>query len=138
MIKEIIKPQLKGHVQAFIIDKLGNKRIVYDDHNAIVDNAETILRNCVSGYQTPIDAITAYKLGAVLASKTVGEEHRTMVSTDAFTFVTIFEFADFDDTLDELRLNSSIEGSFSEVTGLSIEKTSVDQLGISWTITFNI
>ena len=137
-MKEIIKPNAKGHLKLWLIDKDGKITVLYDDHNAIVADAETIMRNCISGYSTPVDAIVAYKSGGVLASKTVGEEERAFVSTNGFTFTTLFTFADFNDTLDELRLESSIVGSFSEVTGLDISKSSEEQLGISWTITFNV
>lgn len=137
-LKDIIKPKFKGEVKIWTEDRYGNITILYEDHNTIVANAENVIRRCISGDAYPIDNIAAYKAAVLLATKEVTTDDRTLISTDAFEFTTIFTFDDFDDTLDELRLVSSLAGNFSEVTGLSIEKTSLEQLGVTWKITIAI
>lgn len=136
--KEYFNLDIKGHLKVWTKNKDGKETIIYDDHNTIVDNAENIIRRCISGDVHPIDNIAAYKAAVLLATKVVGADERTLISTDAFNFTTIFTFDDFNDTLDELRLVSSLAGTFSEVTGLSISKDSTEQLGVSWTITISI
>lgn len=138
MIQDNLKPQIHGHLKVEILEN-GKRTILYDDHNDIqAAVAETVIRNCISGYSTPLDYIAAYKAGGLLASKTLTEDYRTFTSTDAFTFLVLFDFEDFNDTLDEVRLGSSIEGVFSKVESLSIEKTNLQQLSISWKITISI
>lgn len=135
-MKEIINIGIKGHLKIWIVDKDG-ERILFDDHNDVdTIPALDIIRRCISGEDKPIDLVACYKAAVLLASKSF-----TSISyggTEDVTYTSLFTFGDFNDTLDEIRLVSSILGNFSTVTGLSITKTDAQELGISWTLTFNI
>jgi len=126
-----INPKIKGHLK--ITDEHGH--ILYDDHNAVVINAENLLRRMTVG-QSPIDSVKAYALGVPLASTTIVSSSFT--STNAVTMTFQFLAGDFNDTMDKIILGNSVQGPFSEVTGLSIFKDNNTSLNVAWKLTFNI
>jgi hypothetical protein len=135
-IKENI-PQATGWVRIFSIDIDGNKNLLVDKKNALVNNARKIIAYTLgrqSGYA--IDTISVYKAGVLLADSPL-----VLISfpagDDKVRFNARFNEASFDDTLDELKLASSLGGIFSELSGLSVYKSSSIQLEIEWILTIN-
>lgn len=131
-MKQIFKLP-KGSVKAYI--KQGDSvKTVYDDHNTIVNNAKTILAHLLGGDNWFITEIVALKAATILAtdsSLTVNYLSATEVE-----FIGKFSESSFNDTLDELQLYSAAGGLFARLTGLTIQKTDAQQLGVTWVIEF--
>lgn len=124
---------IKGWLKITAIDSKGNEHILVDRKNALVSNAKTIIANALAA--TPgffINLITCYKLGGVLAARGVTI---TFPSVNQITFSAFFDQASFNDTLDEVRLGSTVGGDFSQVIGLSVFKDNTLQLTIDWQLT---
>lgn len=98
--------------------------------NLVVANALTIMAKAIMG-QSLIDQVTLLKASVVLAS--VGVTY-TLAAADTAQFIATFDETSFNDTLDEASLESSADGQFSDITGLSILKDNTMRLIITWTI----
>jgi len=125
----------KGEVKIYAI-RGGSSELIYDDSNLILENAKKILVHAVGGDNYVINAIEVYKTSVKLAEDLslqveypIGDKH--------VKFFAFFDEASFNDTIDEIRLVSSVGGNFAEVTGLSHTKDDLTQLQIEWKITIN-
>ena len=131
-MKQLVKTKIRGHLK--VTDD--NGKILFDDHNDIVTNAENLLRRCVVGLND-LDTVEAFNSSPTSLATTTRIVY-TLVSTNQIDLSFKFLPTDFNDTVDKLELGNSTEGVFSEVTGLSILKDSSTSLNITWSLTFNI
>lgn len=132
-----VVPIPKGWIKIWGIDK-GNKRILLEDRsNALVENARKIIAHSLAGdSQYFIDTIEVYKAAALLATSP-GLTISYPAGDKTVKFITRFDEASFNDTLDEVKLISSTGGIFSEVSGLSVLKDNTLKLEIEWILTIN-
>lgn len=135
MIQENL-PTIKGWVKITGINSKGEKIILLDRKNALVDNARTILAHSIAGDNNyKLDLIELYKAGNLLSSSpyltpSYPDNHRVKFSTR-------FDENSFNDTFDELRLKSSSTGDFSIITGVNVEKDNTVKMEIEWILTIN-
>ena len=134
-MKDILKASeiIKGNITVLAKEKGGEWYTLLDTKNALVSNSKEIIAKALAA-QTGwvIDSIKAMKASVILAT---GTTTATFPASNKVQFQTLFDFSDFDDTLDEVRLSSVIGGDFSVVTGLSINKPDYLQLNIRWVLT---
>jgi hypothetical protein len=137
MILNSLNLQLKGKIEyelygpGGVIEKSGEVSNAID--TAI---AREVVRRAIGDGDRVIDQIAVYKASGLLSAKTVASV--TYSGAARVRYRVLFDFADFNDTLDEARLYCVAEGAFSTITGLSIAKTSLQQLGIIWSIDITI
>lgn len=124
---------IKGHVTMLGREKGGNWFVIKEINNALIPNSKEIIAKALAA-QTGwlIDSIKAMKASAVLAT---GNTSASFPASNQVQFQTLFDFSDFNDTLDEVRLSSALGGDFSVVTGLSVTKTNLLQLNMKWVLT---
>lgn len=135
MIKDIFKVQdrMKGHILVRVRKPGGEWEVVVDRKNAITANAPLLLSKALAGETGwKIDRIQCKKAGVQLA---IQNTTKTYPATGEVMFETTFSTSSFNDTVDEVRLNSLVGGDFSTVTGLSITKTNLLELNIQWKLT---
>lgn len=132
MSKTGIKEKLRITPKGWITYKLSTPRGVIEGKidNLVVPNAKTIIAKALYGASL-VDNMSAYATSSLLATTTCSG---SLSAPDSVMFVGEFDEASFNGTLDELRLESSSDGSFSEITGLSIAKDNLSRLSIVWTI----
>lgn len=124
----------KGFVKAWHITN-GKKEIIYDDHNTILPAAKEILAHLLGGdFAVVVDTISVEASAVILASDSLLSV--SYPAADAVEFTAKFNEASFAGTFDTLNLESATLGPFATLTGLALSKTNLQQLGISWTITF--
>ena len=125
----------KGEVKIYAI-RGDSSELIYDDSNLILENAKKILVHAAGGDSYVIDTIEVYKTSVKIAED-LSLQVEYPIGDKSVKFFATFDEASFNDTLDEIRLVSSVGGDFAEVTGLSHTKDGVTQLQIEWTITIN-
>ena len=135
MISEGISYKGKGEVRIFSI-KGDSRKLIYEDKNTIVTNAKNILAHAIGGDGFIIDKIGAYKAAVLLSFQNIFTVTYP-AGNDKVKFVARFNEASFDDTLDEVRLESTLGGIFSVFTGLAHAKDNLTQLEVEWLITIN-
>ncbi len=135
MISEELLYKGKGEIRIYEI-KGDSRKLLYKGNNAIVANAKKILVHAAGGDGFIIDKIGAYKAAVLLSYQTLFTVTYP-AGDDKVKFVARFDEASFDDTLDEVRLESSSGGIFSIFTGLSHTKDNTTQLEVQWLITIN-
>jgi hypothetical protein len=138
MVSEQINlDSIKGWVKIWQINKQGKRKLVFNRKNALTVNAKKIIAYVLGQESTyAIDRISVYKAASLLAnspSVTVSFP----IGDNKVKFNARFDEASFNDTLDEIKLNSIVGGTFSEITGLSVFKDNTLQLEIEWVLTIN-
>ncbi len=133
-MEEKLNMGVKGHLTLTLING-DDKEVVYDDHNALVPNYKNIVRRALGG-QTGyfIDNVIANKLGSPLANTPIINVEYIALTDNEVKFTARFSQASFNDTLDEVKLNSVNGGDFSIVSGLSILKDNLTSLQVDWTL----
>lgn len=136
MFHENLDMYLKGEVKIYAIAPGKARKLIYEDHNAIVANAKKILVHAAGGDPFIIDTIEVYKATVKIAEDTLLQVEYPSGDKSVKFFAT-FDEASFSATLDEIRLVSQNGGLFSQITGLSHTKDNLTQLQIEWKITIN-
>jgi len=134
MITEVV-PTVRGWIKIIGIKPNGERIVLVDKKNALVINAKKIIAQTL-GQQSlfSINTVEVYKTGGLLASTSMIP---TFPADEKVKFNGRFNETSFNDTLDEIRLTSTIGGQFSVVTGLSVLKNNTLQLEIEWLLTIN-
>lgn len=135
MFAEKLNLNIKGEVKIYAT-RGKSRKLIYEDHNAIVENAKKILVHAIGGDPFLVDTIEIYKTSSKIAEQTVLTKEFPF-GDKSVKFFGNFNEASFNDTLDEIRLVSSNGGIFATITGLSHTKDNVTQLDIEWQITIN-
>lgn len=136
MIEEKPPFELAGWITIIGIDRSGKRFILADRKNQIQSNAKNILVHALAEGTFLVDQIKVYKAGAPLAT-TPPLTWSFPPGNDKVLFNGRFDEASFNDTFDEIRLDSSTGGNFSKITGLSVTKNNTLQLEVQWKITLN-
>ena len=136
MISENL-PSVKGWIKVYAITKTGEKVLLEDRKNALVSNARKIIAHCLGADVTyALNQISVYKAG-VLVSTTPSVTINYPTGDDKIRINGRFNESSFNDTIDEIKLESAGGGIFSQVGSLSILKTNTIQLEIEWVLTIN-
>ena len=146
-------PKINGIVDIQVIDKNGNVKQHYTDHNLVVDAGIALildtLVNDKAHHPTHIALGTGTTAAAATNTSLATEAYRKAITSSTITgnsakFAAFIAFADYAGTISELGLfadASDTAGSgtlFSRfIPTTAITKTSADALVISWTITFS-
>ena len=146
-------PKIKGIVDIQIIDKNGNVKQHYTDHNLVVDAGIALILDTLVNDKAHHPTHLALGTGTTAAANTdtslEAEAYRKAITSATITgnsakFAAFIGFADYAGTISELGLfadASDVAGSgtlFSRfIPKTAITKTSADALVISWTITFS-
>jgi hypothetical protein len=110
----------------------GEWEVLEDRKNALVANAQTIIAKVLGGTSSfKLDRIQCLKTAGILATETVSVSYP---ATDQVKFESTFSEASFNDTLDQVKLQSLDGGDFSSVTGLAVSKSNLIELNIQWTL----
>jgi len=134
-LKESFNSRTRGWLKIIAIDEHGVRNTLVDQKNTILANARDIVARLLAGeVDAKLDVIECYKAGAQLASSSTTA---TYVTTDTVQFLATFPPGSFSDTVDEVRLSSGARGTFSQVTGLSANKTLQMGLAVEWTLSIN-
>jgi len=130
---DILKPQIKGYV---VITDLKSGKVLFEGSNTTTGDALEITARSLSNLNSApaIDLIRAigsgFSVDKAIATATYNSGENSM------NFSAIFLEADFDGTVTEARLASSVLGlDFAIKTGLSVLKGAASQLSIAWKIT---
>lgn len=103
--------------------------------NAVVPNAKKLISRSLGGDSSYlIDTIQVFYQGVLLSTTSVVVTYPTI---DKVSFTAVFPVDSFSGNLDRLLLVNSTHGTFSEVTGLTQEKSPTELLTVTWTITPN-
>lgn len=131
-----IKMDIKGHVKFFKVLPSGIWDLIYEHANTLDPaNSKLIVSRLLGGMSYELNKIECLKALGSLAEVTSSVDYPTVASV---RFTSIFDEASFNDTVDEIRLNSGGAGlTFSSITGLSVLKTNAYRLGIQWILTIN-
>lgn len=135
-MNQLLNTEVKGWVKIFAI-RGDQRELILDQKNAVLTNAKKIIAHTIGQDPTmAIDTIEVYKASGLLA-----DQSTLTISfppgDNIVKFSGRFDEGSFNDTLDELRLKSSIGGDFSQVTGLSVLKDNTMQIEIEWILTIN-
>jgi hypothetical protein len=126
----IIKPE--GKVQIRVWESNDPLVKLLNKFNAIVDNSKIIIAKCIGGNNAyHIDTIEVYALGVLLKK---GIPVISFPISNKTEFFVEFDAPSFSGTVDEIRLVSGIGGPFSQITGISVIKSSTQNMSIKWTI----
>lgn len=137
MMVEQLKLHLSGHVAIRLVDKDKNKEIVYNDHNAIQNNAYTILARCIGAINNHIDYIETRASGILMTAAAIPGLGITFPSPNVVRFAAEFDYLEAVGVIDELRLVSSVGGIFSKIDGLTITKPNTVKMQVIWTLTIS-
>jgi hypothetical protein len=146
-------PSIKGIVDIKLIDKDGNVKAHYTDHNLVVDSGialilDTLVNN-TAHQPTHIALGTGTNAAAAGDVSLQTEEYRKAITSSTITgnsakFAAFIAFADYSGTISELGLFADATDTVGSGTLFSrfipttpITKTSADALVISWTITLS-
>lgn len=136
-LTSLLNLELKGKVEYELIGPGGIIEKSGEVANAIdTAVAREVVRRAIGDGDRVIDQVAVYKAAGLLATATIASV--TYTGAARVRYRVLFDFADFNDTLDEARLYCVAEGAFSTITGLAIQKTSLQQLGIIWSIDITI
>lgn len=136
MINETV-PSVKGWITIYAITKTGERILLEDRKNALVANARKIIAHCLGGDMVYApNQISVYK-ASVLVATTPSVTINYPVGDDKVRINGRFDEASFNDTVDEIKLESAGGGIFSQVGSLSLLKTNAIQLEIEWVLTIN-
>ncbi len=137
-MKDILNLNLRGRVRITTL-KHGEISNYLEVNNAIDPTvAKDVVRHCIAGeIDYSLSQIGVYKAGGLLAIKTVALADITYSGTDRVRLAVLFYTSDFADTLDECRLIAPVVGNFSIITGLSVTKSSIEDMQLIWTIDIN-
>lgn len=127
-VKEKVAGKTKGWITYQLIGP--NGLIEERKENLVVANALTIMAKAIMG-QSMVDQVALLKASTQLA---VANVTYSLAASDTAQFVATFDEDSFNDTIDEASLESSSDGQFSDITGLSISKDNTMRLIITWTI----
>ena len=135
-MRETVNVAVKGWLKVYGILPNGERIVLLDRPNTIVNNARTIVAKALGNTTwAGLNKVKAWKAAVLLS------DNNSMVITYPGTyevqFNARFSTGSFNDTLDELSLESSTLGRFSEVTGLSVFKDNTMQMEVEWKLTIN-
>lgn len=136
MINENV-PTARGWITIHAITKTGERVLLEDRKNALVSNARNIIAHCLGGDTLyALNQISVYKATTLIAT-TPSVTINYPVGDDKVRINGRFDEASFNDTIDEIKLESAGGGIFSQVGSLSLLKTNAIQLEIEWVLTIN-
>jgi archaellin len=137
MLKEKLNPAWRGWIKIYGILPDGSKVVLADQHNAVVANALTVMAKALGGdLDAGLNRIKVKKAGVTLSNNSSA----LIVSYPASNEVQFngrFIESSFNDTFDEITLESTVQGMFSQVVGLSINKDNTMQMEIEWKLTID-
>ncbi len=146
-------PKIKGIVDIQVIDKDGNVKAHYTDHNLVVDSGIALILDTLVNNKAHRPTHMALGTNNTAAANTdtslKAEAYRKAITSSTITgnsakYAAFIAFADYAGTISELGLFADASDTASSGTLFSrfipttaITKTLADALVISWTITFS-